>query len=169
MNGKSYFGGNSFLAIYDLSAGKYIGTVYLAEITNERSDDSTPICISFDEESNQIYVGMFQSLKGIYKIDAETNEIVGNISFVPNNHNKHFAWVDPLAQAFDGDLLLSVNRNNCELAILRRETDALLKAIFLGDAPNGPRDLVIMDNEAVISYPRRNSLIFVDLDKATIP
>jgi hypothetical protein len=167
-NGKSYFGGNSFLAIYDLNARKYVGTVYLAEIINGRSDDSAPICISYDEVRNQIYVGMFQSMKGIYKIDGDTNEIVGNISFAPNSHNRHFTWVDPLAQTFYKDFILSVNRNNYELAILRKDSEAVIDTIFLGEAPNGPRDLVVVKKEAIISYPARNSLIFVDLDKIAL-
>lgn len=106
---------------------------------------------------------MFQSRKGIYKINAITNEIIGNISFSPNQHN-NFSRVDPLAQVLYGDLLLSVNRSNCELAVVRRESGGLLCTIFLGKVPNGPRDIVIIDNEVIISYPARNGLIFIELD-----
>jgi len=166
LNGVSYPGGNSFLAVYDLQNRRYESNIYLAEITNQQSDDSTPICVTYDSRYDYLYVGMFQSRRGIYRINAESNQIVDNIPFEPNASCKHFAWVDPLAQAIYEDYLLSVNRNNHELAVLDRASAALKKSIPLGEAPNGPRDIVVVRQEAVISYPERNGLIFVDLVEA---
>lgn len=166
LDGKSYLGGNSFLAVYDLSTTKYIATVYLAEILNGRSDNSTPICINYDQENNIIYVGMFQSKKGIYVIDGDTYEIVRNIPF-KNKHNKHFQEVDPLSQVVLDKVILSINRNNCEIVSIEKSTFKIIKAVFLGDAPNGPRDIVTFNNEAIISYPERNGLIFLSLDEIT--
>jgi hypothetical protein len=167
LDGKSYFGGNSFLAVYDLSTAKYIATVYLAEILNGRSDDSTPICINYDRENNVIYVGMFQSKKGIYVIDGDTYEIIRNIPFKVNKHNKHFQWVDPLSQVVLDNVIISINRNNCEIVSIEKSTLKIIKAVFLGDVPNGPRDIVTFNNEAIISYPERNGLIFLSLDEIT--
>ena len=164
LNGMSYPGGNSFLAVFDLREKAYVANVYLAEIIDNRSDDSTPHCIVYDEEENQIFVGMFQSRMGIYRIDAESNEIIGNIAFRPNQYNEHFKWVDPLSLSIYGNFLLSVNRNNREFVVLRKEDGELLHSIFLGDAPNGPHDLVVVNNEAIISYRARNGLVFVALD-----
>ncbi len=161
--GKSYFGGNSFLAIYDVRYRRYVSEIYLAEVINNRSDDSTPSCITYNPADNCLYVGMFQSRKGIYKIDAEKNQIIGNIAFQPNEHNKYFSWVDPLAQALYKDLLLSVNRNNYELAVVNLQTGRQVKTIYLGEAPNGPRDIVVTDKEAIISYPEKNGLLFIEL------
>ena len=167
LDGKSYFGGNSFLAVYDLSKAKYITSVYLAEVLNGRSDDSTPICINYDQKNNVVYVGMFQSKKGIYVIDGDTYEIVKNISFKANKYNKHFQWVDPLSQVVLDNVILSINRNNCEIVSIEKNTLKIIKAVFLGDAPNGPRDIVTFNNEAIISYPERNGLIFLSLDEIT--
>ena len=167
LNGRSYLGGNCFLSVYDLSANKYIANIYLAEIINGRSDDSTPACIRFDKSANRIYVGMFQSLMGIYVIDAETNKIIHSLPFETNKHNKYFKWVDPLSQALYKNTILSVNRNNCELAIVRIDSFELIKTVFLGVAPNGPRDIVVFRDEVIISYPERNGLVFLKLDEIT--
>lgn len=167
LHGRSYSGGNSFLAVYDLERRMYVRNIYLAEIIENRSDDSTPICIVYDEAANHIFVGMFQSRKGIYRIDAESNKIIGNIAFQTNEHNKHFPWVDPLSQSLYKNFLLSVNRNNRELAVIRKDSGEILNSTFLGDAPNGPNDLVVVNDEAIISYPALNGLIFVALDNIT--
>ena len=78
--------------------------------------------------------------------------------------DEHFKWVDPLSLSIYGNFLLSVNRNNREFVVLRKEDGELLHSIFLGDAPNGPHDLVVVNNEAIISYRARNGLVFVALD-----
>ena len=164
LNGVSYFGGNSFLAIYDLVNKVYVKNIYLAEITNGRSDDSTPTCILYDGDRH-IYVGMFQSNKGIYKIDDETLEITINIEFEPNKYNKHFTWVDPLSLALYKDFVISLNRNNRELVFIDKQSGEISKSIYLGEAPNGPRDIVIYENEAIVSYPEKHGLIFINLEE----
>ena len=120
----------------------------------------------FTNLRNRIYVGMFQSLMGIYVIDADTNKIVHNLSFKTNEHNKYSKWVDPLSQEIYKNAILSVNRNNCELAIIKADSFELIKTIFLGFAPNGPRDIVVFRDEAIISYPERNGAVsFLKLTK----
>ena len=162
LNGKSYPGGNSFLAVYDLANQKYIKNIYLAEIRDNRSDDSTPACLLWDGD-HYIYVGMFQSNKGIYKIDEETLEIVQNISFEPNKYNKYFTWVDPLSLALFKNSVISLNRNNRELVLVDKQSGEISRSIYLGEAPNGPRDVVVYGNEAIVSYPERHGLIFINL------
>lgn len=164
INGKTYSGGNSFLAVYDLVNKKYIKNLYLAEITNNRSDDSSPACILYDGD-HYIYVGMFQSNKGIYKIDGTNHNIIQNIMRKPNDYNKYFSWIDPLSIAFYKNKLVSINRNNRELAIFNCETGICENSLDLGDAPNGPHNVVIYKNQAIISYPEISGLIFVDLNK----
>ena len=165
LNGKSYFGGNSFLAVYDLARKTYVKNIYLAEIIDNRSDDSTPASLLYDED-HHIYVGMFQSNKGIYKINDETLEITGNIEFKPNKYNKYFTWVDPLSLALYKDFIVSLNRNNRELVILDKRSTKILKSIYLGEAPNGPRDIIVYGNEAIVSYPERKGLLFINLENA---
>ena len=162
LNGRSYPGGNSFLAVYDLANQKYIKNIYLAEIRDNRSDDSTPACLLWDGD-HYIYVGMFQSNKGICKIDEETLEIVQNISFEPNKYNKYFTWVDPLSLALFRNSVISLNRNNRELVLVDKQSREISRSIYLGEAPNGPRDVVVYGNEAIVSYPERHGLIFINL------
>ena len=61
-SGISYQGGNCFLATYDLQKHRYRSNLYLAEIANNRSDDSIPVCLTYDEEQACLYVGLFQSM-----------------------------------------------------------------------------------------------------------
>ena len=160
---RSYNGGNCFLATYNLAERRYSSNLYLAEIENGPSDDSTPICLTFDEDDGILFVGMFQSRRGICRIDELGREILANIPFSPNASNEHFPWVDPLSQALYGDKLLSVNRNNNELAILDKRSGRIENTIFLGVAPNGPRAIAVVDDLAIISYPERRGLIFHSL------
>ena len=58
-------GGGSFLAVYNLTRRRYVGKLYLAEIKGGRSDDSTPHCLTYDEQHSCLFVGLFQSMRGI--------------------------------------------------------------------------------------------------------
>jgi len=40
-----------------------------------------------------------------------------------------------------------------------------VSTLYLGSAPNGPRDVVVFNNEAIVSYPERNGLIFANVDE----
>ncbi|WP_287820475.1 hypothetical protein [Achromobacter sp.] len=136
----------------------------LAEVSNGRADDATPACLTYDDIHNRIYVGMFQSHRGICVLEAESGKPVQDIRFEPNSWSKPFSWVDPLSQALAASSLLSVNRNNRELVVLDRASLHLKKGIFLGDAPNGPRAVLVWGDHAVVSYPGRNGLIFIPLE-----
>jgi YVTN family beta-propeller protein len=163
LNGRSYPYANSFLATYDLERGAYSGYLNLAELINGRCDDAIPFHLLFDERERVLYVGMFQSRMGIYKVNEAGTAIIANLPFSPNGRSPHFQWVDPLAQSLYGNQLLSVNRNNQELVVIDADTFAVEKTIYLGDAPNGPRDLVINGDQAIVSYPERGGLVFLDL------
>ena len=156
-------GGGSFLAIYDIARHRYVGKLYLAEVERGRSDDSSPICLTFDEAHSCLFVGMFQSLRGICRVDELGGEILDNLRFAPNSRNKHFLWTDPLSQALYGDKLLSVNRNNRELVILSKLAGHIESSLYLGEARNGPHSVAVFGDHAVISYPERGGLIFHDL------
>ena len=163
LGGTSYPGGNCFLAVYDLTRRRYAANLYLAEVTNERSDDATPICLTYDEELRCLFVGMFQSMRGICRIDELGREVLHEIRFQPNTKNPHFRWVDPLSQALYCDKLLSVNRNNRELVTLDRLSGNIEHSLYLGKAPNGPHSVVTLGHVAIVSYPERQGLIFHDL------
>ena len=162
-HGVSYPGGNAFLAVYDLTQRRYVGNLYLSELAKERSDDSTPVCLTYDEAESGLFIGMFQSLRGICRVDELGCEILDNYRFQANSRNKHFRWVDPLSQALYRDKLLSVNRNNRELVTLDKASGRVESSIYLGEAPNGPHSVVIFGDTAIISYPTRGGLIFYDL------
>ncbi|MBA1364897.1 restriction endonuclease [Burkholderia gladioli] len=164
INGQRYPHANSYLAIYDLSRQAYVANAQLAEVNNGRADDATPACLTYDDVHNRIYVGMFQSHRGICVLEAESGRPVQDIRFEPNSWSKPFSWVDPLSQALTASSLLSVNRNNRELVVLDRASLHLKEGIFLGDAPNGPRAVLVWRDHAVVSYPGRNGLIFIPLE-----
>lgn len=164
IDGRGYPHANCYLAIYDLNRHVYVADTQLAEITNDRADDATPACLTYDELYNRLYVGMFQSSRGICVLDAESGKPLQDIRFERNQWSKPFQWCDPISQAVTANLLLSVNRNNRELTILDRASLSCRKTIFLGDAPNGPRAVVAWEGYAIVSYPARNGLIFIPLE-----
>ncbi|HEY4760580.1 MAG TPA: restriction endonuclease [Thermoguttaceae bacterium] len=166
VNGRSYVGGNCFLATFDLERKMYSGYIYLAEVQEDRSDDAIPIHLLFDPIQECLFVGMFQSRRGIYKINEQGSEILATRSFEPNQHNIHFQWVDPISQAFFGSKLLSINRNNLELVIMDRYSLLVEETHYLGSAPNGPRSVVVYGNQAIINYPHRGGLLFHELASA---
>ena len=155
-------GGGSSLAVYDLDRGIYIGNLCLAEVERGISDDSTSICLTFDELQSCLFVGMFQSLRGICRVDEYGRRILGNFRFAPNSRNRHFPWVDPLSQALYRDKLLTVNRNNCELVMVDRLTGRTERSTYLGEAPNGPHSVAVFGDLVIVSYPERGGLTFHD-------
>jgi hypothetical protein len=164
LNGQSYPGGNCFLAVYDLIRGTYTAQTYLARVVDGRSDDATPACICFNERSNQLYIGMFQSMRGICVIDATTYQWVRDIPMPRNAEHPSFPWPDSLSLALTDGLLLSVNRNNCELALLEMDNLERVDTVALGVAPNGPRAVAVWNRQAIVSYPGRDGLIFLNLE-----
>lgn len=164
INGRGYPHANCYVAIYDLKKQSYIACSQLAEIVNGKTDDATPACLTYEERYDRLYVGMFQSLRGICVLEANSGIPIQDIRFAPSSWNKSFPWADPLSQALSGDLLLSVNRNNRELVAMDRKSLQVAKSLFVGDAPNGPRAVLVSGKHAVISYPALNGLIFVPLD-----
>lgn len=160
---RSDTGAGCFLATYNLAEDKYTSSLCLTEPENGQDNYSIPSCLTYDEEQEELFVGMFQSQRGICRIDEHGNNLLQSIRFAPNTYNKHFPWVDPLSQAIYGEKLLSVNRNNCELAILDKFSGHIEHTIFLGEASNGPQEIVLVDEVAIINYPERQGLIFLDL------
>ncbi len=160
--GVTYPGGNSFLAVYDLAQHRYVGNLYLAEVNRERSDDSIPICLTFDEAHSWLFIGMFQSLRGICRVDELGGKVLNDLRFSPNSRNKHFRWADPLSQALYRDTILSVNRNNRELVMLDKLTGKIEHSVYLGEEPNGPHSVAVFGDMAIVSYPERGGLIFLD-------
>jgi hypothetical protein len=169
INGRGYPHANCYLAIYDLDRRTYIANSQLAEIMNGRADDATPACLTYDEQYHRLYVGMFQSMRGICVLEPSTGAPIQDIRFAANSRNRHFAWVDPLSQALSDSLLLSVNRNNCELVALDRASLQNEKRVFLGEGPNGPSVVLVWGRHAVVSHPARNGLIFVPLNELVEP
>ncbi len=156
------------LVVYDTEIEKYVIQILLAEFSNGWPDDSTPHRLTLDPDEPLLYVGMFQSRKGIYFIDTNENIIKGNIAFKPNSSNTYFPWVNPNAQATYKKYLLTVNQSNHEMSVINRQTKQQVLSVFLGAAPNGPTDIAVVDDTAIISYPEKNGLIYVDLTEALL-
>lgn len=162
--GGSYAGG-SFLAVFDTRRQIYLDIIPVGDAT-AKSDASTPIALLPAPDQRFLYVGMFQSCKGIQIIDVERHAIVDNISFEPNANNKHFQWVDPIALAWYRQYLLSVNRNNYELVFVEPATHATKARVALGGIGNGPRDIAIFGDRALISHKEMDGLLVVNLNEA---
>jgi hypothetical protein len=143
-------------------------SLYLAEVSNGLSDDAILACIEVDLEDKKIYVGMFQSMRGVCVIDSNSYDIYTDIRFQKGAHNKHFNWVDPLSIKVYGDYLLSLNRNNCELVVLDKTSLDIIEIFYLGEAPNGPRDVEMISDMVIISYPERNGLIILDIEATSL-
>jgi hypothetical protein len=165
LNGRSHPWGNCFLATYDLTLRRYRSELYLAEVRDGRSDDATPYCLTFDEEDPCVFVGMFQSERGICRVDEEGRSVLADFRFTSNGKNTHFPWVDPLSQALYRGKLLSTLRNNSELVTLDKRTGAIEQTLSVSDSPNGPHALVVWNDFAVMSYPSEGALIFHDLSR----
>ncbi len=164
IKGKMVGGGNSFIAVYNLVSRSYVAHIYSAEIFDgDISDDSMPFSMAFLPEENLLYVGMLQSRRGIYLIDTEKNEIVDHIPFEPNSENSHFKWVDPISVTPYKEYLLSLNRNNYELAVLDRRSCKQVAVVALGGSGNGPQSVVVVDDEAIIAHAEYDGLLIVDL------
>ena len=157
--------GGPFLAVYDLAARNYAGELYLAEFDGPRTETESvmPFCLTLDVEQRSLFVGMLQSMRGICRTDELAQCILDVFNFEPNARNKRHRWVDPLSQVLYRDKLLSVNRNNRELVVLDKFTKCTERAVYLGEAPSGPHSVTVFDDLAVVSYPEREGLIFLDL------
>jgi len=132
---KEHPGGNSFLAVYDLRHRRYAGTVYLAEVNDAgASDDGIPASILPSPDGRLLYVGMVQSAAGIRVIDAAKLKRLYDISFEPDSRRTDSRWADPAALAFFKGRLLSVNRNNGEMAVVGPCSRRVLVRLTVADS-----------------------------------
>jgi hypothetical protein len=163
--GRRLAGGNSHLAVFDVQSREFTAQTYLAEVLGpEQSDDSIPHCLTLSPDGTNVYVGMFQSRQGILVVDLHSYQVLRGIRFPRRTgHRGTFEWVDPLAQAVYGDLLLSVNRNNFELAMTGRREEDSLATIPLGGSGNGPSTMAIVGDRALVGHHERPGLFVVDL------
>jgi len=158
-------GGNSRLAVYDLRDQHFITSINLANPNSPDQDVGTPHCITYSADEGLIYVGMFQSSRGIIRIDERSHQIVDSIEFEKKFKKDRREWVDPLSQIHLGSLLFTLNRNNYELAILDKRTREVSVSLPLGGRGNGPMDFVIIDDVAVVSHNDLGGLLFIELAK----
>lgn len=156
--------GGCFLARFNRASRSFSETVPLYEAARGVADSSIPACILPDPSSDRIYIGMFQGRRGILVVEPDPLRIVNASSPEPNNLNRHFEWVDPLAMKFHKHTILAIFRNNRELVGLDPQSLEVRHKTFLGDAPNGPRDLTVLNDQVVITYPERSGLIVFDSD-----
>lgn len=165
VQGRSLRGGNAFLAVFDVVKQEYVERQYLAEVIGpEQSDDSIPWCLTLSPDGAVIYVGMFQSQQGILVVNADSCKVLRGIRFSNSSaHQRVFKWVDPLAQAIYGDLLLSINRHNYELSVLTRRDEKVIGSIELGGTQDGPNTLQIIGDRAIICHAEFSELLVVDL------
>lgn len=162
--GRPYPYANCYVATYDLAQRRYLADAQLAEIINGTTDDATPACLTYDDLYDRVYVGMFQSRRGICVLDADSGRWLRDVRFERTSANTSpFPWVDPLCQATAGPLLLTVNRHNHELASLDRESLQPKSAVFLGATPNGAGGLVVWNEYAIVSHASRKGLHFIPL------
>jgi hypothetical protein len=156
-------GEGCFLATFLLDRRSFVHSLPLSEFAQGRPDSSTPAYILPEPTSSRLYVGMFQGRPGIYLLDGDPLRILRCSATQPNARNPYFQWVDPLAIQFFGEDLVAIHRNNRDLVLLDRETLAVKRTSYLGEAPNGPRDLVVLGSQAVVTYPDKGGLLFLDL------
>ena len=62
-----------------------------------------------------------------------------------------------------GDLLLTVNRNNFELAVLGRRDEDSLATIPLGGSGDGPSAIAVVGDRVLIGHNERSGLSVIDL------
>lgn len=156
--------GGCFLARFDRGPRTFSETVPLYEADLGVAESSSPVCILPDPSSDRMYIGMFQGRRGILVVEPDPLRIVHAASPKPNNSNQHFDWVDALAMKFHRRSILAIFRNNRELVALDPESLEVRRKAFLGDAPNGPRDLTVLNDQVAITYPERSGLIIFDSD-----
>ena len=84
-----------------------------------------PYCLTFDDDKACLFVGMFQSERGICKVDEDGSAVLADFRFESNGRNKHFPWADPLSQALHRGKLLSTLRNNSELVTLDKQSGVI--------------------------------------------
>lgn len=146
-------GEGCFLATFLLDRRSFVHSLPLSEFAQGRPDSSTPAYILPEPTSSRLYVGMFQGRPGIYLLDGDPLRILRCSATQPNARNPYFQWVDPLAIQFFGEDLVAIHRNNRDLVLLDRETLAVKRTSYLGEAPNGPRDLVVLGSPSSRHIP----------------
>ena len=90
ITGRPYPHANSYLAMFDLERGIYVGSFQLAEVVDGRADDATPVDLTLDQNAGRLFVGMFQSKRGIVVVDPDSLAWKRDIRFENSPRNKHF-------------------------------------------------------------------------------
>jgi DNA-binding beta-propeller fold protein YncE len=158
--GKSLSSGNTFVAVYDLAARKYAGTVYLADADAAVGGDSSIVNkILPSPDGRRLYVGLFQSPAGIKVVDARKLQYLHPISFEVRPNNSNYRWVNPTDLAFVQKWLVSANRTNGELAVIDPGSSKVLARFRLPDVSRKLEDVPMPTSKAAGAARDLNQLL----------
>ena len=149
----------AWLAVYNLKK-----RFYEAETSLESAGPGCVADMALSRDGKQLFLGMFQSVNGVFAIGTRNYGIEANIPFA--SRHPTFRWADPLGVAVYGDKLVVVNRHNYELVILQPRPVNILARVPLGGEGNGPSKLVVLGHQAAVVHNERKALLFVDLRRA---
>lgn len=146
-------GGNTFLAIYDLERAEYTGTVYLAGLVDQRSDDSSSSVI-LNGPSGLLYVGVWQSVHAFRVVDPNRLVVDHDVDLpVPNDPTYPFPWPNVQTAVFVGDRLVTLLREG-EIHVWDPRVRHLQTVLQLGStsSPN-PGPALLHDESLYVSHP----------------
>ena len=152
-----------FLAVYNIGEGRFEHLVHLyqAEWGDDEGTKSGIVGdLAFSTDGKRLFVGMAQSVRGIFVVRTRTHTIRSNIAFEPNH--RRFRWADPIGLATYGEQLVVVNRNRDELAIVDAAGKVVAAAPF-GRVVSGPTRVLVLGDTAIVSHPGYRALVFLDL------
>ena len=159
--GPPVFGGNTFLAVYDLVKQRYVGTVYLAEVNNGRSDDSTP-SVLLVRPGGLLYVGLRGSQHTYRVVDLGRLAIDHDVDVtVPHDA----PWPDVAGGGFVGDTLVSLHRGG-EVHLWDTKRRRLLRILEVGAwSGRWSAGAIVHDGVLYVAHPQHKCVYCVPLDK----
>ena len=122
-----------FLAIYDISKGRYVALKSIGDTLVARGDDaSIPSAFAFSGDGQTLYIGMQQCMAGVHVFDTAVCELRAPITFA--SRNKSFPWPGCVDVAVRGQRLYVTVQSTTELVEIDARTRRTLRVFPLGGA-----------------------------------
>lgn len=153
----------SGILIYDVEKKKYTSEISLeTELPMGLLDTyKVPYRIIENQNTGQLYIGMFQAYAGLKIIDLYEQNSVEDIIFKPKGHSTRH-WANPLFMNIYRNWLICANRENHELIMINLKDWKKAISIPLGFAP---QPMTLKNDQLIIGDEKGKRLLLINIDE----
>ena len=144
------------LAVYDLTARRYVALKSIGDTLGAQDDDSSvAAAMEFSRDGRKLYIAMAQSTAGVHVYDTETDNLLSPIAFA--NRHRDLA-------VRDGKLYVAIGSNN-KLAIVDEDMHHVIIKTIEFDEAGRPGKMAMHDDKLYVCHSDSRRITVVPIEE----